>query len=249
MSHPVKRRGSSELGQQSSPTVYDSSFNIPPYSLTMTSPSQPVNIRSRGRLGPNDGNNNSNFEGQPGSFLGTTPTVGTPDLRALRAQYAGTPPLPNIPPRGGGGTPTGARGGNGTPSTAQLPSDPSPLGVGSSTPSRPGPQPVGGLSATKGLISDRSDPQSIADLDDLPAEEKAKVLERHLVAKGQRTKPNSDDALPTKSSTGSILDVPTGTDSDVTARSRRSSASQHHAMREESEPFPIPYDAHGADVT
>ncbi|KAF4614123.1 hypothetical protein D9613_007849 [Agrocybe pediades] len=214
-----------------------------------SSPSKPVNIRPRGRLGPNDSNNNSNGEGQSGSFLGTTPTVGTPDLRALRAQYAGTPPLPNIPPRGGGtGTPT-SRGGISTPSSVQPPADPSPLGGSSSTPSRPGPQPVGGLSATKGLNSDKSDPQSIADLDDLPAEEKAKVLERHLITAGRRSKPNGDDTLAPKSSSGSLLDAQRGSQSDLAARSRRSSAGQPQTVRQDSEAFPIPYDAHGADVT
>ncbi|KDR78952.1 hypothetical protein GALMADRAFT_244633 [Galerina marginata CBS 339.88] len=202
----------------------------------MTSPpSQPLNIKSNNRLAPNDS------EGQPGSFPAS---YGTPDFRALRAQYAGTPPLPNIPPRGTGTpTPRGA-----SSSVSLIPTaEPSPL--------RPT-QAIGGLSATRqavGTPSGSSTPAPIVDLDDLPDEERVKVLERHLVPKELRTKASSPAVAVTegqpKSATGSVLDVPTSSDSDATRSRRSSSGTAQHAQREDSEPFPIPYDAHGADVT
>ncbi|PPQ89338.1 hypothetical protein CVT25_003175 [Psilocybe cyanescens] len=202
----------------------------------MTSPSQPLDIKSNNRPVPND------LDTQPSSY---TPSQGTPDLRALRAQYAGTPPLPNIPMRGTG-TPTnraGAASSSASLLSTPMTNDPSPL--------RPGPQAVSGLSATRQNVTNSSDstiPTSIADLDDLPAEEKVKVLERHLVAKEQRTKAAHDGT--TKSVVGSVQDpaVGTTTATDVDPlHSRRSSAGA--TQRVDMEPFPIPYDAPGADVT
>ncbi|KAF9485185.1 hypothetical protein BDN70DRAFT_910316 [Pholiota conissans] len=199
----------------------------------MTSPSQPVPIRSPPRRGfalpDNDG---------PGSHS-TPPILGTPDLRALRAQYAGTPPLPNIPPRNSV-TPTPRRDSWSVPATTD------------GSPRRgPGPSAMGGLSATRQPASTTAGDSSVTpiDLDDLPDEEKAKVLARHLVPKELRAKassitPKGGDA---NSSSGSLLEVPSGSESGHTL-SRRSSSGQV-VRREDSEPFPIPYDAHGADVT
>ncbi|KAF8199664.1 amino acid transporter [Pholiota molesta] len=170
----------------------------------MTSPSQPVPIRSPPRRGfalPT-----ADSDGLQVGSHGTTP-IGTTDLRALRAQYAGTPPLPNIPLRNTG-TPSSRRDSWSIPA----PTDGSPR--------RPGPSALGGLSATRQPNAATSDPSvPPIDLDDLPDEEKAKVLERHL------------------SSAASLLEVPSGSESGRTLSD------------EDSEPFPIPYDAHGADVT
>ncbi|PPQ93690.1 hypothetical protein CVT25_001417, partial [Psilocybe cyanescens] len=221
----------------------------------MTSPSQPLNIKSNPRLALG---NDSDV--QPSSY---TPSQGTPDLRALRAQYAGTPPPPNIPLRGAG-TPTSRAGAAGASSSATslLPTPPSNNEL-SPSPLRPGPQPVSALSATRQTPTGTSSsdsalpaptPTSIADLDDLPAEEKAKVLARHLVAKEQRTKAATYDA-PSKSVAGSVKDAAvissaaTGSDVGLPSSRKSSSSALARVAREDSEPFPIPYDAHGADVT
>lgn len=177
----------------------------------MSTPSKPVNIKSP-LLGPSD---------PPDAHTGSFTTIGTPDLRALRAQYAGTPPPPNIPPRS---------------SPARINSSAvSLLPQGDATPSRPGPQPFGGISALRPSTpgSGRETPQ--LDIDDLPDEEKVKVLQRHLVSKGGRQNREAEN--------GSDIDLsepgPSG--------SRRSSNGV--IRREDTEPFPIPYDAPGGDVT
>ncbi|RDB25647.1 Vacuolar amino acid transporter 3 [Hypsizygus marmoreus] len=157
--------------------------------------------------------------------------VGTPNLIVLRAQYAGTPPPPNIPPRG---TATVQR--TGSPAISLVPID-------NTSPLRPGPLPVGGLSTTAVKSSSSSGHGSetppIVDLDGLPDEEKAKIVRRHLVSKGERQQP------PPESVAGSDLEVP-----QAGASSRRSSSGQHsRAEGTDSEPFPIPYHAPGADIT
>lgn len=186
----------------------------------MTTPSQPVAIKSP-RLAPADPP-----EGTPTSF--TTP-IGTPRLHALRAQYAGTPPMPNIPPRGT--TPVQR---NGSPAISLLPTTDTP------SPLRPGPQVIGGLTATavKSSTSSGSGTETPI-LEGLPDEEKAKVLGRHLVSKEERQKApglGSDSGLPQSLA--------------PSTSSRQSSSGQHSPPeREDSEPFPIPYHAPGADVT
>lgn len=191
-------------------------------SLTMSSPSKPVSIRGyrRGDSG----------ESHPQS----SPPVGTPDLRALRAQYVGTPSLPNIPPRG---TP-----GRTTPLVVGTPSTQPPIDF-TSSPLRPPPGPaVGGISAARGpSVAPNSGSETPAlDLDGLPDEEKAKVLARHLVSKEERAK----------------TDPPKNVPSSDASSSRSRPASQHSSIprdtgkaREDSEAFPIPYDAPGADIT
>ncbi|KAG5637485.1 hypothetical protein H0H81_004408 [Sphagnurus paluster] len=187
----------------------------------MSSPSKPVPIKSP-RLAPIEP------EGLvPASFTGT-PLVGTPNLNALRAQYAGTPPPPNIPPRGA--TPSQRTGSPATNLLFPSADHPSPL--------RQGPQAVGGLTATAVKSSSSSGTGTGTetpplDLDGLPDEEKAKVLRRHLVSKKERGDPVEDGA-----------DTP-----EQGPSSRRSNSPAHHPPREDSEPFPIPYNAPGADVT
>lgn len=195
----------------------------------MTSPSNPVNIRGD-RIAPND----SEASGQA-SFASTP--IGTPDIRALRAQYAasGTPPV-HFPPRGG--TPI-ARSGSPSVSLVQ---------PGEANTSRPGPQPVGGITAGKKVVSavsgssnNGSDNLEILDLDDLPEEEKLKVLRRHLVSKSERQNRfepgrSSDALIPPLAKTPSSKGSST---TDVSGR----------LQREDSEPFPIPYHAPGGDIT
>ena len=182
----------------------------------MSSPSLPVAIRPA---------NGKDSEVIPSSY---TPSFGTPDLRALRAQYAGTPPPPNIPLRASH-TPVSNR--IGSPAVSPAPHSDSP-------PHRPAPQAVSGLATG-------SDTPPVFDLDDLPDEEKAKILSKHLVPKDLRSKA----LFEAKSATGSDLGTFNGS-KPGSSRSRRSSAGGTKTpMREDSEPFPIPYDAPGADVT
>jgi len=192
----------------------------------MASPSQPVAIRSPRLLADERSEISSSL---------VTP-IGTPaDFRALRAQYTGTPPiLPNIPPRGS----TPARSG----ANPLLPaSDPSPR--------RPGPQPVGGISA---LAAGNSNPSwagngsetpPVIDLEALPDEEKAKVLRQLLSFRQERQKNGSEG----KSMAGSGQDSPH--DSEQVASSISSSFGAKGIPQADSEPFPIPYHAPGADVT
>lgn len=187
----------------------------------MSSPSQPVNIRSS-YSGLNDP------ETQPASYVPSA--VGTPDLRALRAQYAGTPPVPNIPPRN-----------SGTPTSRPDSSSVSLAGQVNSTPRRSAvSQTVGGISAGFRAIASPSGAETppVVDLDDLPDEEKAKVLARHLVPGGARKKSQGE--------AGSEQLAPTGSGS-ATPRSRHSSGNLSQAQ--DPVVFPIPYDAPGADVT
>lgn len=185
----------------------------------MASPSQPVNIRSS-YSGLNDS------ETQPASYVHSA--VGTPDLRALRAQYASTPPLPNIPPRNTA-TPTTRPDSSSVSLAPQL--NPSPRRMSST------PQPVGGISAGFRAMTPGTDTPPVVDLDDLPDEEKAKVLARHLVPGGARK---------SHGEAGSERPAPTGSGS-ATPRSRHSSG--NISQSQDPVVFPIPYDAPGADVT
>ncbi|KAF5365848.1 hypothetical protein D9615_010635 [Tricholomella constricta] len=95
----------------------------------MSFPSKPVAIKSP-RLAPIE-------PPEAGAPASLPASVGTPNLHALRAQYAGTPPPPNIPLRGITPTPNQRTG---SPATTSL------VPTTSDTPSslRPGPQVVGG---------------------------------------------------------------------------------------------------------
>lgn len=189
----------------------------------MSSPSQPLNIRSPNRLAPPDA------DGQTGSH--NTPTFGTPDLRALRAGYIGTPPLPNIPPRLSG-APESRRGSSSIPNTG-----------GDNSPRRPtpgpGPSAIGGLSATRDFPGNDTSPGQL-DIDD---EEKARVLARHLVPKELRRGAGTPGTADTRSL------VEGASDSEPTLSRRSSNGVGAAVSREESEPFPIPFNAHGGDVT
>ena len=188
----------------------------------MSTPSQPLNIRSPNRLAPPDA------DGQTSAH--NTPVFGTPDLRALRAGYIGTPPLPNIPPRLAG-APASRRGSSSVPNTG-----------GDNSPRRtpaPGPSAIGGLSATRDFAANDVSPAQL-DVDD---EEKVRVLARHLVPKELR----KGAGTPGTSDARSLAEGASDTEPTL---SRRSSNGVGAAVsREESEPFPIPFSAHGGDVT
>ncbi|KAJ7767110.1 vacuolar amino acid transporter 4 [Mycena metata] len=181
----------------------------------------------------------------PGSL--STP-YGTPDLRLLRAQYAGTPPPPNIPPRNVAGTPV-ERNIAGTPASGSPALRPQ---VSDTSLGLPGSFQVASNALRLPLpASGRDTPLSgNLDLDGLPDEEKARVLRRHLVSKEERQGPaQNQGSTPT-----SELDVPLAGPS-LSRRSSgvRSNANSNHTahgvQREDTEPFPIPYHAPGADVT
>jgi solute carrier family 36 (proton-coupled amino acid transporter) len=191
----------------------------------MTSPTRPVNIVSP-RISPAA----AGF-GTPGSRRGTgspaavgTPYsgTGTPDLRSLRAQYFGTPPLPNIPPRTGTSTPRGG------PSTST-----DPLGFPRGGTPRPVPS-ISGISARRpaviGLgIDDILQPDPTADVESTYEEDKVKVLRKHLVSREERQGNNNGSS-----------GVP----------SRKSSiANLAFEAQEDSEAFPVPYHTPGADIT
>ncbi|KAG6837384.1 hypothetical protein H0H93_010543 [Arthromyces matolae] len=195
----------------------------------MSSPSQPVAIKNKRQ--PNTDNVDSSV---PASFVSGTP-VGTPNLQALRAHYADTPTPPNIPPRG----------------FSQQTESPVANALLFSSKSSPSPnrQVIGGLSATAVLkkqpelsSSGENTPVPI-DLDDLPDEEKAKVLRRHLVFSQEREAGPSSEVNDHDSEHAVTLSPPQETNT-----ARRLSMSKHPTL-EVSEPFPIPYNAPGADVT
>ncbi|EIN09975.1 hypothetical protein PUNSTDRAFT_86492 [Punctularia strigosozonata HHB-11173 SS5] len=148
-----------------------------------------------------------------------TPGAGTP--ASLRVPFYGTPPpVANIPPRSG----TPRNGGTPRASPALLPSATS-----------ESPRSLGGLSASRPVVGTPGSGAGASDretmLDELTEEEKARVLRKHLVSREER-----EQALggPSRSDAGS-----------EGGRSRRSS----HAVREDSEAFPVPYHAPGADIT
>ncbi|THH09144.1 hypothetical protein EW146_g8775 [Bondarzewia mesenterica] len=193
----------------------------------MTSPSKPVNITSP-RI-PLRGGLDSTPSGSP--FTGA---AATPDLRALRAQYAGTPPPPNIPPRlSVSNNPAVPSSGTLTPRA----SEPLPLG---GTASETRSVAVGGISARRpaglgvsvsGTPGGGSDGNPV-DIDDLADEEKAKILRRHLVSREER----GGGARP-------------GTNGSEEGMSRKSSVGEFRLRRKDTEAFPVPYHAPGADVT
>ncbi|KZS92496.1 hypothetical protein SISNIDRAFT_412510 [Sistotremastrum niveocremeum HHB9708] len=156
----------------------------------------------------------------------TTPSqVGTPDLRALRARYGGTPPTQPIPPF------TGSPSGNlsASPRMNQL-RRPS---VASPSP-RPGSPSLGAIhrSGSRGSI------HTPPDLDALTDEEKAKIIRKHLVSRQERQG---------RASPG--VDLEFDPDDYISNPGANSSGrgSQHAA--EDNEPFPLPYDAPGGDIT
>jgi proton-coupled amino acid transporter len=182
---------------------------VTPLFSIMSSPSEPVGIKNPRLI--------TGGIGEPASVSHHTP-IGTPDLRALRAHYVGTPPPPNIPPR----VPTGNHSPILGPSDVVVPSPRHPA--------------IGGISARKPdspAASGLSTPVPF-DLDDLPDEEKARVLRRHLVSKDERLKQ---------------AEGPSTTASDPEQLSRPASSSSRRRQREDTEPFPVPYDTPGADVT
>ncbi|CAK5268269.1 unnamed protein product [Mycena citricolor] len=190
----------------------------------MTTPSKPVTIAGRPRAEP--------IDGVSGSF---STTYGTPELRALRAQYAGTPPPPNIPLR----APGSASPAPGVRPLPDVPMQGSPASAALGLPAS-----FSSASPALQPRTERSNSNTTAtpniDLEELTDEEKARVLRLHLVSKQEREAAAGGAA-------SSDVEAPVGGPS-----SRRSSFRAPQAPREaeaEPETFPIPYHAPGADVT
>lgn len=182
----------------------------------MSTPTRPVNIRP----------------GTPQSQnVDDSSISGSPDIRALRAQY-GTPPIPNIPPR-------------------NIPANTSSVnigthGTGSYRPSAAGTPIIGGIrmQAPGGPGSGTRTPASGYEnpFEELTDEEKARILRRHLVSREQR-----EQQLDRKSSVGSFNDR--GEGPSKSKRQPFNAARDPVITREDSEPFPIPYHTPGADLT
>lgn len=188
----------------------------------MSSPSKPFSIPSPRREAP------LNAEDTP--FSGT-PNFGTslsasPSPRFLRAQYTGTPPPPNVPPRSNA-TPIGTP----RPATPYLPGFSG--DAGSSSPRLT----ADGFSARRPTPGT---PGSDNPFDELTDEDKARVVRRHLVSREERQNVGTEQVLAGSSSRRG---------SDSGNLSSRSSNSQLRIQREDTEPFPVSYDAPGADVT
>lgn len=182
----------------------------------MSSPAKPLNIKATRMLKADAA------ESIAPSTVNST-AIGTP---IRRIQYVGTPPPANIPPRG---IPTRS----GSPAI--------PWGT-SETPPRPGPSSFGGISA--GRPTGLQTPPAF-DLDDLPEEEKLKVLRRHLALNEERTAGGEES----RQSDGSEHDIPSHRDFDTPGSISRPSSAARVRIQEASDAFPIPYHAPGADVT
>ncbi|KAH7884389.1 amino acid transporter [Phlebopus sp. FC_14] len=183
----------------------------------MSSPSRPVNIVSPRAVS---------------AFNSGTPTPGTPDIRALRAHYSGTPPVPNVPARY---TPT-----SGSYSSANREAS---LPVNLAANDLLSRSYFGGTSAKRPFISGTPGStidNNAVDLDDLPDEDKAKVLRRHLLLPEER-----QNRVELNSVSGSEQDT---RDTEDTASSSTPGRSTQ-LLRGTSEAFPIPYEAPGADIT
>ncbi|KIM67617.1 hypothetical protein SCLCIDRAFT_1210268 [Scleroderma citrinum Foug A] len=159
------------------------------------------------------------------SFLSGTPTP-TSDIRALRAQFSGTPPVANIPARY---TPVSASfSGREVPQETSFPTNDlavrPPFAIAS-----------GKRPSTSGSPSSGVD-FGVADLDSLPDEEKARILSRHLVLRDERQNRVETNSL-------------SGSDREEGPSGSFSTPLRLPQPRESSEAFSIPYEAHGADIT
>lgn len=195
---------------------------------TMSSPSKPFDIPSPRQA------QQENPESTPPNF--GTPISASPSPRFLRAQYAGTPPPANIPPRAGG-TPSGTPRATGSSSYVPLPG-----GDASSSSPR---LTAGDFIARRPASGTPGSGQGDNLLDELTDEDKARIVRKHLVSREERQ--NNRPATPDHPARGSFSG---GSDTGHAGiLSNRSSTSHIRVEREDTDPFPVPYDAPGADVT
>ena len=212
-----------------------------PPSKPGSSQTAPVDITSP-RLAPADFPGNSSTNASPShlsQLLASSGLSGSPNLRALRAQYSATPLPPNIPLPSSRATPIGTPKGPGLALPASLQADFS---------RRPS---VSGLTPRRPMTpaNNPSDPNAPNLLDDLTDEDKARILRRHLVSRDERTiSPALAEGSSRRSPHGSISSV---SDDHAVSLSHRPSSTQIRTgnQRLDTEPFPVPYHAPGADVT
>ncbi|KAG8998442.1 neutral amino acid transporter [Tulasnella sp. 427] len=207
------------------------------------SPSQPVPIGSPTARRPAG-------EFAPGSFASASqrdvPVSASPrpDIERLREQFHGTPP-PNIPARTLA-PPVSSSPYRSSPLIGPQPISGTPQSYGSAAlgrrspyGSRPG-TPRGFPASGRGTPDPYAPPENGDEpplgLDSLPDEEKARVLRRHLVSREERAR-LADDA----GSTSNRLEA------HGAGSSRASISESHH--RDDTEPFPVPFDAPGGDIT
>ena len=200
---------------------------------TMSKPTKPLNISSPRQQTPDE------LSGSPGRF-----NYGTPSLRAP-GQTPSTPPIANIPRYGspsGLGLPGSLTANVGR---GQVPFRPRTPVVGSGVGSAGGGgTPVfpafvggggGGGGSGSGAGSGTSTPRN---LEEVPSEEMARVLRRHLVSREERQRLDDENVeVRGRSGVGSRR------------ASVHSSGGTSRVQRENSEPFPIPYNAPGGDIT
>ncbi|KAI8980038.1 transmembrane amino acid transporter protein-domain-containing protein [Trametes punicea] len=133
-----------------------------------------------------------------------------------------------------------------SPSTPRLAASSSylPLPAGELISSSPRPS-VGGISVRRPPSGTSSGVQGDNPLDELSEEDKARIVRKHLVSREERqgTRPDTPN-LANRGSFSAGSDA--GNAGDL---SKRSSSSQLRLERQDSEPFPVHYDAPGADVT
>ncbi|KAH9856664.1 transmembrane amino acid transporter protein-domain-containing protein [Lenzites betulinus] len=191
----------------------------------MSSPSKPYDIPSPRRT------QQANPESTPPAF--GTPISASPSPRVLRAQYAGTPPPPNIPPRVSGtpgGTPRLTGSSSNLPFIGGEASSSSPRLTAADFIAR---RPVSGTPGSG---------QGDSLLDELTDEDKARILRKHLVSREERqnNRPGTPDQL-------ARVSFSAGSDAGNGGNVSKRSSTSH--LRQDTEPFPVPYDAPGADVT
>lgn len=189
----------------------------------MSSPTRPVNIVSpRFTTGASFGTPGTRRDTPSRASPVGTPrsAAGTPDLRSLRAQYIGTPPLPNIPPRTG--TPRSATTESVVFTGGGPRNVPSISGISARRPT--------GITSGFGLGLDDVPAPDPVDIESLPDDDKVKVLRKHLVSREeQQGSNNGSDGVPSRQPSSSQL-----------ARAMR---------QEDTEAFPVRYHTPGADVT
>lgn len=209
------------------------------------SPSKPLPISS-----PREG---SRLDNAASSLREDLPVSASPrpDIERLREQISGTPP-PNIPQRHFAPPVSSSpfRQSLGGPSGVSLSGTPRSFGPSprASRPSTPRPN-AGGISGFDQIEGpeSRGSPagtpgRNLQHLDDLPAEEKARVLRRHLVSREERAKQDEEGE-----SEGSQTAPPGAT--GATTPGSTSGPGPGTLHREDTEPFPIPFNAVGGDIT
>lgn len=188
----------------------------------MTSPTRPVNIVSP-RLSSVAGVGTPSSRRGPGSRgspAGTPYSGGTPDVRSLRAQYVGTPPLPNIPARTSTPRPSSSTEplvfGRGSPRFAPALSE-----LSARRPSTP----AVGLG-----LEDAPPPDPTIDAESFQGDERVKVLRKHLVSREERQAGNfnGSSGVPSRQASSSNLAL---------------------EFQPDPEAFPVPYHTPGADTT